>query len=564
MNIESNTRQTQFSVETRRQNLSSLEQDIFDLLIIGGGITGAAIACQAAQRGYKVALVEQGDFASGSSSKSSKLIHGGLRYLADLRVGLVFEACRQRQRLLKQAPHLIHRLPFILTFSQNQSRWPIRLALALYDAFAVVNHHLTTDSPGWPQHQFWSAEQTIAQEPVLGDSKLAGAACYYDCAADDARLTLMTLLNAHRLGAVLTNYTKVIGFTQTKGRITGVQIHDRQGDVEIEIRARLTISATGPWTDKLLKLACPEKTPWLKPTKGIHLIVCHERLPSRAALTFSAPGDGRYLFAVPWGNRVILGTTDTTFMGDPNNVYATSEEVAYLLEAVQKTFPTADLNERDILSTYAGLRPLLRQTNVSSNSHRSREHCLREVTPGLLTIAGGKFTTHQTMAHQTVEWVARDLTKIQPQPSVFSALPGGNISDWAAFQSQQQTALTAATHLPNDIIANLLTTYGSEVGRILSLLAERPALAQRLYLDLPIITAQIIYAIQYEMALTLTDVLDRRTHIFDKATDQGLGVAQSVANLMATKLGWTPQEQATQVAYYRYEVAKSRFWREGF
>jgi glycerol-3-phosphate dehydrogenase len=566
---------TEFSAKTRSRNLIRLEHETFDLLIIGGGITGAGIASEATRRGYKVALVEKGDFASGTSSKSSKLIHGGLRYLATLKFGQVFEACHQRHRLLDLAPHLVCPLPFVLPVYQNSPRpwWQIRVAMWLYDV-------LTTSRNGsgrlWPGHQIWSADQVVTNEPLLSSEGLLKAAHYYECGADDARLTLMTLLDAHRLGAVLANHTMVTGLLQAGNRVVGVQVCDQLSSSEIEVEAPLVISAVGPWTDQLLRLTAEPVQRWLHPTKGVHLVVRRERLPTQAALTFNAPHDGRFMFLTPWGGHTLIGTTDTNYSRDPDNVSATSEDVAYILEAVEKAFPSARLNEDDVVSTYAGLRPLVRENGHSrghtpsrSNYSRSREHRVCQVRPGLITVAGGKFTTYRTMAKEVVNEAARILALEHHRSPrgvrhhAYPALPGGNVNDWTAYQTQQRATLAAETGLPEEIAGYLVATYGTEVGHLLTLLLRRPTLAKRITPELSVIKAQIIHAIRHEMALTLEDVLNRRTPMMSCAADQGLDVAEAVASWMAVELGWSLKERVAQVEDYRHKVAMSRRWQNG-
>ncbi len=552
-----------FSAETRNRNLIRLSQETFDLLVIGGGITGTGIAGEAARRGYKVALVEKNDFANGASSKSSKLIHGGLRYLATMKFRMVRSASNQRHKLFRLAPHLVRPLPFILPVYTDSPYplWLIGTAMWLYDAMAGFR------TPG--RHEMWTVNQVLEKEPDLKAHGLIGAARYYDYATDDARLTLLTAHDAHREGAILANYTKVTGFIKAKNRIVGVYACDQHSDMEMEIQARVTISAVGPWTDRLLQLSPDPLKPWLHATKGTHLIVQRRQISSRAALTFRTPHNDRFMFAIPWKNRTILGTTDTGFHGDPGKTYATTEDVAYILKAAQRAFPAAKLNEDDVISTYTGVRPLIKQNGSAQPYTRSRQHRIDEVLPGLITIAGGKLTLHRVMAQETINKAARilanecrvflpDLKSKKQKP-----LPGGNIDDWNSFLAQQQTAFAATTGLSDEVAGYLVATYGTEVVQLLTLIAKKPALAERITPELPVIKAQVIHAVQREMALTLIDVMDRRTHIMTHAADQGMQAAESVARLMATELRWTPRERVAQIAFYHREVAMSRYWRNG-
>jgi glycerol-3-phosphate dehydrogenase len=549
-----------FSAETRRQNLIRLGQETFDILVIGGGITGVGIARHAARHGYKVALVEKGDFASGTSSKSSKLVHGGLRYLAEWELGLVFMACRQRRKLLHLAPHLVWPLPFVLPIYGDGPRplWQIRAAMWLYDALATFRN---TQS-----HQIWQADQALAKEPLLNPKGLVGAARYYDCGTDDARLTLVTLLDAHLAGAVITNYTKVTGLLQIRDRIVGAQVRDQWEGTEVEIQARVVVSAVGAWTDALLKLMGRPFQRWLRPTKGVHIVVRWQRAPTRAAITFHSPRDGRFMFLIPWKTHTIIGTTETDYEGDSDKVLVASEDVAYILEATQRTFPSACLSESDVVSAYASLRPLIREDGIPTYQN-SRQHRIREVRPGLIVIAGGKLTTHCAMAQKVMSEVAHILAQEhRGRLSSFwndaqAPLPGGNAGDWVNYQAQQKAAIVNRTGLPDEVARHLVTTYGTEVPHVLRLLPEKPTLADRITPHLPIIKAQVVHAARHEMALTLGDVLERRTHVQLLAADQGLGAAESVADLMATELSWTPEERTTQIAGYRNQVASSRRWR---
>jgi glycerol-3-phosphate dehydrogenase len=557
---ETHTEPTDFSAETRRHNLVRLGQETFDILVIGGGITGAGLARHAARCGYKVALVEKGDLAGGTSSKSSKLVHGGLRYLAALDLGLVFRACHGRHTLLHLAPHLVWPLPFVLPIYRDSPRplWQIRAAMWLYDALATYRNIQS--------HQMWPAPQALAREPLLSPHGLVGAACYYDCGTDDARLTLVTLLDAHRAGAVIANYTEVTGLLQARGRIVGAQVCDQQGDAETEIRAHVVVSAVGPWTDGLLGLTGIPSQPWLRLTKGVHIVVPRQRAPTQAAISFNSPRDGRFLFLIPWGAHTLIGTTDTDHEGSPDKVFATSEDVAYILEAAQQAFPSARLSEGDVVSTYAGLRPLIREDGTSSYQN-SRQYHIREVMPGLTAIAGGKLTTYCAMARKVMNEVARILARehgIHPRDfknGTQAPLPGGDVGDWASYQAQQRVAIVNGTGLQDEVARHLVATYGTEVPRMLRLLEEEPALAGQITPDLPVVKAQAVHAVRHEMALTLEDVLERRTHVLTLAADQGLGAAEPVADLMAAYLGWTPEERTAQTARYRHQVALSRRWR---
>ena len=542
-----------FSAETRRQNIIQLGQQAFDVLVIGGGITGAGIAHLAARRGYHVALVEKGDFASGASSKSSKLIHGGLRYLATGDYELVFQASRQRRKLRRLAPHLVWPVPFVLpVYEDSSNSWLKTIAgMWLYDALATFRNV--------QPHQVWSARRALKREPLLNPQGLVGAARYFDCGTDDARLTLVNLVAAHRLGAVIANQAQVTRLRQAGGLVSGASVTDRIGGAEIEVQARVVICAAGPWTDAVLGRVGTER--WLRPTKGVHIIVPAERAPTRSALAFTSPRDGRFLYLIPWQGHVLIGSTETDFAGDPDEVCATADDVAYLLEAAGQAFPEAHLTASDVISTFAGLRPLIDAAAVA-NYQVSREHHVAEVAPGLIAIAGGKLTTYREMADDVVHALAHHLPAKHRLRRAFVTrrLPGARVSGWAWLRAHL-AAVGQAVALPEDVTAHVVATYGSEAPRVLDLVACQPALAARLTPELPVIMAQVVYALRQEMAVNLVDVLDRRTHLLALARDQGLAAAVPVADVMAAELGWTPATRAAQLEHYRREVALSRRWR---
>ncbi len=543
-----------FSAETRRHNIIRLSQQTFDLLVIGGGITGAGIAHLAACRGYSVALVEKDDFASGASSKSSKLVHGGLRYLATADYELVFQASRQRRKLLRLAPHLVWPMPFVLpVYQDSPNSWLKTIAgMWLYDALATFRNV--------KPHQLWSARRALKREPLLNPAGLVGAARYFDCGTDDARLTLANLVAAHRRGAVIANQAQVKGLLQSAGRVVGTQVSDRLGGAEVEVRAEVVVSAAGPWTDAVLGRSGAGH--WLRPTKGVHLVVPCERLPIQSALAFTSPRDGRFLYLIPWHGRALIGTTETDYKDDPDEVCATAEDVAYLLEAAWQAFPSARLTEGDVISTFAGLRPLIDEATVA-NYQVSREHHVAAIKPGLIAIAGGKLTTYRGMAEDALTEVARH-ARLQPgrsQAHLTRRLPGGDVGRWARLQAKPESASVKAAALPADVAAHLVATYGSEAPGVLGPLADRPALAERLTAELPVIQLQVVHAMRQEMAVNLVDVLDRRTHLIALARDQGLAAAEPVAGVMAAELGWTPEVRAAQIEQYQRQVALSRRWR---
>jgi glycerol-3-phosphate dehydrogenase len=519
--------------------------------------------------------VERADFASGTSSKSSKLVHGGVRYLESFEFGLVFEACRERRYALRNSPHLVRPLPFVFPVHEDDPRplWQITIGMWLYDAMATFRNI--------ERHQIWNRGRALREEPVIGPEGLTGATCYYDAATDDARLTLTIAQDAHQAGAVVANYVQVVGLLQEGGKVVGAQIRDGLTGDEFEARARVVANATGPWTDYLLKMADPDAARRLRPTKGVHIIVPRERAWSRAAITMNSPRDGRLMFLIPWGRFSILGTTDTEYEGDPADVAADAEDIAYILEAARRAFPVADLQEADIISAYTGLRPLI-GSDAPTGYKVSREHQILHTTPGFFTIAGGKLTTWRSMAEEMVDELVHYLGRehglpapgvrhtypagrhgqvgpAQTSQTVDRILPGGDIADWYTYLADKVVELSG--RLSPETVTHLISTYGTGYAEVLTHAESDQHLTDPLVPDLPYLKAEVIHAVRHEMALTLEDVLNRRAHVLDQVRDNGLDVAPEVAALMGAELGWSEQEQAEQVAHYQQIVEKARRWR---
>ncbi|GAB4545253.1 MAG: glycerol-3-phosphate dehydrogenase/oxidase [Anaerolineae bacterium] len=547
-----------FSFQTRGENLARMQSTQFDILVIGGGVTGVSIARDAALRGYHVALVERADFASGTSSKSSKLVHGGLRYLESFEFGLVFEACRERRYALRNGPHLVRPLPFVYPVHKDDPRplWQIAIGMWLYDALATFRNI--------ERHQIWKRERALREEPVIGPRGLTGATRYYDAATDDARLTLAIAQDAHQSGAVIANYAEVTGLVQEGEKVVGARVRDQVSGDEFEVRARVVANATGPWTDYLLKMARPDTARRLRPTKGVHIIVPRERIWSRAAITMNSPRDRRLMFLIPWGRFSILGTTDTDYEGDPGGVEPEAGDIAYILEAARHAFPVAGLSEADIISAYAGLRPLI-ASDAPTGYKVSREHQILNTAPGFFTIAGGKLTTWRSMAEEMVDELAgylgreHGLSPDRPPQTVKRLLPGGDIPDWYIYQADR--VLEFSGRLQPETVTHLISTYGTAYADVLGSAGDDGYMLEPLVPDLPYLKAEVTYAIRHEMAITLEDVMARRTHILDQMRDNGLGVAPQVADLMRAELEWPDAELDRQLEKYRQLVEQVRRWR---
>lgn len=539
----------------RAAALERLGQEAFDLVVVGGGITGAGIARDAALRGLKVALVEKLDFGAGTSSKSSKLIHGGLRYLEQAELGLVFESVNERKLLMKLARHLVRPLPFLVTSYKGDRRWLATLAVGLwiYDALCFFGNYRN--------HVTYGRKKTLALEPQLRTTGLNGGILYYDCVTDDARLTLECALDAQSLGAVVVNHAKAGKLLRdASGKISGVVVTDEESGATLEARGRVVINATGPWSDEVRALASEPGI--LKPTKGIHIVMDNARLPVTHALMMSSPRDKRVVFCIPWGlGRTVVGTTDTFFEGSPDSVEPTRADVEYLLETANSYFPTAALVSADVLATWSGLRPLLKPEDESAGaSSVSREHLIYD-SPGFVTIAGGKLTTFRRMAAEVVDHAIAQLGVKTKSTTATRPLPGSQGlegSDEALEQLEKSLELPG---LPDGAARYLAGEYGVRAPSLLARGKTDPSAFDRLDPELPSIFAQVDEAVDVELARTLDDVISRRIPLVLRARDQGLGIAEKVAARLATRLGWTPERTRAELEKYRAVVASTRTFR---
>jgi glycerol-3-phosphate dehydrogenase len=499
------------SAQVRRRNLDRLQEEEYDLLVIGGGINGAAVARDAAMRGLRVAMIEKGDFASGTSSKSSKLIHGGIRYLQQGNFRLVRVACRERDLLRRQlAPHLVEPLAFLFPVYRGDPVGFVTLGLGmwLYDLLAIFRNIRV--------HRMLNAKRLRTVEPGLRQEALRGAALYYDCFTDDARLTLETVLAAHEEGAVVANYVELKEFVKQDGRIVGAVLQDCVAGARIEVGSRCVVNVTGPWADYVRKLDDPSAKPCLRLTKGVHIIVLRSRLPVAQAIVMHSPRDKRVLFAIPWDGHTLIGTTDTDFDGYPDDVKADEQDLDYLLEAANWFFPMAKLEVGDVVGTYAGLRPLVADAGTTDPSAVSREEEIFEAASGLITLGGGKLTTHRLVAVEIVNLVLRrlGLQRRRGERSSLTAskpLPGGRSKDQDAlarqFAAQDGCGLTSAQ------IEHLARRYGSRTVEVLDLVKADADLRKLVVPGMPDIWAEAAHAAQAEMALKPDDVLLRRTQI---------------------------------------------------
>lgn len=555
---------------TREQMWDRLGADV-DLLVVGGGITGSGIARDAARRGLSVALVEMNDLAFGTSSRSSKLVHGGLRYLELYEFSLVFEAVTERRILLDIAPHLVNPLGFLFPVykTSRQKLWLVSTGMWVYEGLSLFR------SP--KRHRNLKPDQVAKEEPDLNGKDLQGAPLYYDCSTDDARLTLETALDAAQAGATIATWAKMKSFLKDEnGRITGATIENRITGELKEVRANAVVNATGPWTDRTINRSSSIGAKLLRPTKGVHIVVPREKLPVNNAVVCFHPDDGRVLFAIPWEDATYVGTTDTDYDADPADVAATSSDVDYLLNAAAAYFPDRPLTRDDVISTWAGLRPLIapeaKPGTEVDESAVSREHRIIVGRDGLITIAGGKLTTYRRMAAEVVDkaidWlrVTSELpADLRPSDTDKEPLPGA--VGWPEDDDHQKVAdlvlEAGAGAIEADTAWLLCNIYGMKAMDIARSAAADPKLAARLCPDRPEILAQVDWAVKHELIATPSDFFIRRSRLFYRDAGQGLAGLDATVAHMAKLLGWTPERAEEEAERYRQDVARSRQWKTG-
>jgi glycerol-3-phosphate dehydrogenase len=539
----------------RRACRARLAAQTWDILVIGGGITGAGVALDAASRGLSVALVEQGDFASGTSSRSTKLVHGGLRYLPLGDIRQVREDLAERARLLRNAPHLVRPLPFVLPLYADARRplgiglppllrgvapLGVSAGLRLYDGLAGR-------LAGRP-HRPLSRDAAESLFPTMRLDGLRSAYLYYDAVTDDARLVIAVLRAAQARGAVILNYLRAVELIRRDGRIAGARVVDRPSGESLPINAVATVNAAGVWAEEVAALA-GEPRFHIRRAKGAHLVVRADRLRlGRAALVLPETDDGRVAFIVPWQGAVLIGTTDTESTGAPEPDPAPGAgDVAYLLSHAAR-FITARLDRADVVSAYAGYRPLLTAGDPGRATARlSRRHAIVGGPPGLVSVTGGKLTTYRRMAEEAVNQ-ALGRPAGRPSPTRALALDGAD-GFIAAIPSLRARARGAGMN--QRTLRHLFRAYGACTARVLQLIEERPALGAPIVAGHPHVAAEVVLAARDEMAITVDDVLMRRTRLAYVLQDQGRGAAAAVAALLAAEAGWPAGAESQQAAYYR-------------
>lgn len=526
--------------DTRKRQLRRLSAEVFDVLVIGGGVTGCGIALDAASRGLSVALVEKRDFAAGTSSRSSKLIHGGLRYLEHFDLGLVREALHERQLLTeKLAPHLVHSMPLLFPLKRGAwDRLVMGSGLLLYDGLAGLH-------PAMPRHRHLSRGACVHAVPSLRDDALTGGIRYFDAQVDDARFAVTLAGTAYSYGAACVSALEVTAFLRERERIAGVRVRDLERGDEFEVRARVVVNATGVWTTELERLAGVANPLVVRPSKGVHIVVPKSCIDSTLALIL--PTEKSVLFVLPWGEHWIIGTTDTDWEFGLDHPSATRGDIDYLLGHVNAVL-REPLTVDDITAVYAGLRPLV-DAGSKDTAAVSREHVVRRSAPGLVSIAGGKYTTYRLMARDAVNVAARELPfAVAPSRTADIPLLGAVGASEAATRARLHPG---GARLTPEQIQHLVRRYGALVLQVLDLVVKEPELAASLTGADTYLAAEVRHATLFEGALHVDDVLTRRTHIAFETPDRGRCAVEDVARLMAQALAWNQTDVDREIAHYR-------------
>ncbi len=541
----------------RQAHLARIRAGTFDVLVVGGGITGAGVALEAAARGLSVALVERGDFAQGTSSWSTKLVHGGLRYLPMFDVAQVREGLEEQNALLRNAPHLVRPLPFLLPLYRGARR-PLGLRLppvlrAGLPAGMVMGlwaYDLLAGRRGARRHRTLGPTGAAAVVPPLRLDGLRRAYVYFDGLTDDVRLTLTVLKTAAGLGALAVNYVEAVGVVAAAGRVTGVRLADRLTGDRFDVPARTVINAAGVWAEEVARFAGPP-TFRIRRAKGVHLVCSNTRMRMhRAALVLPETDDERIAFIVPWQGVLLVGTTDTEWDRAGDEAEITRDDVSYLLDHASR-FLRVPLDRRDVIGAYAGLRPLI-SAGSGSSARLSRRHGVVRSVPGFYSIIGGKLTTFRRMAEDVVN-AATGLRMGTPSRTRTLPVCGaeGLVEALPALRARAR-----ALRLPRATLLHLIRTHGTETSGILDLVEERRALGEPLASGCPHIGAEVVAAVRDEMAVTLADVLLRRTRLAHLLPDQGTGIAGRIAALMGDELEWPADARAARTAEYAREASR--------
>jgi glycerol-3-phosphate dehydrogenase len=543
-----------FSVFDRPAILKKLQSEHYDLLIIGGGITGAGIALDAASRGLKTALVEKNDFAFGTSSRSTKLIHGGLRYLKQLEFGLVKEVGSERAIVHKLAPHLVIPEKMLLPLSEKRGLgyWLTSIGLKIYDYLAGVKPE--------DQRIMLTRQQTLRHEPLLRSDDIKGGALYAEYRTDDARLTIEIIKAAHQHGADILNYAKVLDFIYQDKLIKGVSVLDEIQNSNFKISATVVVNAAGPWVDLLREVNASKLGKRLHHTKGVHIVVPHAKFPIKQAIYFDVD-DGRMIFAIPRGRITYVGTTDTDYHGDLDHVYTSKDDALYLITGVNSNFPKVNLKLSDIESSWAGLRPLIHEEGKSA-SQLSRKDEIFESMTGLISIAGGKLTGYRRMAERVVALVIKkhfsekNLRASSTQNLKFSGADFSGAKEVKKYKALVQSRLNAY-QIPEHISTGLVERFGRQTEIILDHFEGNTNGIDNI---LELLKSELLFCVENEMILTLADFFVRRTGMLYFEMNTLIQYKDALASSMKDLLQWDDQHYLQQQAALNHLIAKVKNW----
>lgn len=570
-NLDNSFLQSEFSPKTRIKNIEKLKEEVFDILIIGGGITGAGVACEASVRGFKTALVEKADFASGTSSKSSKLLHGGFRYLEKFKIMLVFEALKDRNILFKKIPNIARPMSFVAPIYKGYKETLPLLAMGIsfYDFLSFISGNMVTRI-----HRLKIGEKIRDYEPNIKKEGLKGGIQYFDGACDDARLTVENIKTAAKEGTVTANYVKIIGFEKDDKGISRTAVaKDLISGETFKIHAQRILNAAGPWVDAVNKTDNHDYKNRLKPTKGVHIII--PRVTEDNAILLKTPEPPvRWVFIIPYQSYSLVGTTDTetkSYEYDysylDNDNYASTDEIKYLLDTVNYYYPDANLTEKDIISSFGGWRPLIAPPPDSklSESDISREHDIFETDSGIICIAGGKLTTYMAMSEQIVDYFVKkkEFNKFAKNPSEYPQLvcweSGNSFEEYIKKETKKYNVSE------RQLIRSLINKYGSEYQKIYDIMKNSPEMKgeiKNLSKDAACFRGEVVYSVLYEMSMNVKDFMMRRNRIILKDKNQGLGAVSEIAVIMGDILGdmfeWAPDNKENwikeQINQYKNEV----------
>jgi len=537
---------TQLNPDQRQSAITALGSESFDVLVIGGGVNGVGAALDAASRGLKVALIESQDIAAGTSSRSSKLIHGGLRYLEQYDFKLVREALHERELLVSTlCPHLVKPVGFLFPLTEKfKERTYVGAGLALYDALRGFQRAM-------PWHKHLSQKQINEIAPSLRPDIIMGAIKYFDAQVDDARHTLSVARTAARHGAIIATRVSAESLIRDGKRVVGVKARDLVSGEIIAIKATVTVMCAGVWSDELHANFDLKPGYNVTMSKGVHIVLPGSAIKSDAGIILKTPVS--VLFIIPWADKWIVGTTDTPYTGDRAEPIANREDVQYILDQANRVL-TPQLKIDEIIGVYAGLRPLVANNKGSVTTKLSREHTVDRPAPGFVSIAGGKYTTYRIMARDVIDLAVNELRKLSSE-SVTEKLPLIGADGYFALV-QQIERIADESGLDSQTVTHLLNRYGSLISEILDLIKDAPSLAKKLDADLPYIKAEIYYAVSHEGARSVDDVISRRTRIAFEAHNQGLDLADAIAEIIAPVLGWSAKERRASVAAYESLVER--------